>query len=323
MEKIRPKIGLALSGSSGRAIAHVAIIEVFQEHGIPIDIIVGCSSGGLIAAAYGAGTMSYVKDVFLNFKWKWLWDNMGFWGSKGGLFHWHNAKADFYKLTKGLKFEDMPVKIGVTASDIQSGELITISQGDVAKALKATVALPGFFEPMIIDNRILVDGGLVNIVPATPVRQMGADIVIGVDLALVKFLYQKKLWFWRIIRRVRRIMGIDYIQFEIIKPLKSLVLDKTRTNSSGVQKKKMVNMFRIFFWGVDHSFNVEEEWKEEMRSCDIMIEPEAKFNSGKLGVKNVQNVYDGGRAAALAAIPKIRELIKQFEEKHEKVAVKQ
>jgi len=313
MKSKKPKIGIALSGSAGRAAAHVGIIEVLREHNIPIDIVVGCSSGALVAAGVAVGTLDFIKSFSLNMSRKNLWKHLSLRRARGGLFNFDNAQSDktLKKLTKGLKFEDLKIKTGITASDIKTGELVTITTGDLAKAIKAAIALPGLFEPVIINGRILVDGGLVNVVPTIPTKQLGADIVIGIDLARTKFLYQRKLWFWKIIRRARRLVGIEYVQHQIISPLTSKILDTM--DLAGYHRKKMPNMFRIFFWGVDHSFDVEKELNEEQRTCDLMIEPDVKEWSGKWGLTNIHDVYLEGRRAGLAAIPKIQKLIKNFE----------
>ncbi|OGE89063.1 MAG: hypothetical protein A3J07_00310 [Candidatus Doudnabacteria bacterium RIFCSPLOWO2_02_FULL_49_13] len=317
----RPKIGLALSGSAGRAAAHVGIIEVFLENGIPIDVIVGCSSGALVAVSYAAGTMDAMRQISLTINKRILWDHVSLRGARGGLFHFHNPVAEdtLKKITKGLKFEDLPVKAGVTTSDIRSGELITITAGSLTQALKASVALPGLFEPVMINNRLLVDGGLINVVPALPTKQLGADIVIGIDLARTKFLYQRKLWFWRIIRSLRRLVGIEYVHYQIISPLTSKILD--RLESNGYKRSHVPNMLRVFFWGVDHSFDVEKELSEEQRACDIMIEPDVKTWSGKWGLNNIWGIYQEGRRAGLAAIPQIRQLMAKHEQETEKVKV--
>lgn len=313
----RPKIGIALSGSAGRGVAHIGILEVFDENNIPIDIVVGCSSGGLIAVAYGAGTMEWMKQTFYNFSWKWLLSIHSFWSARGGLLTSRKADSEYAKLTGGKSFEQMKVKIGVSAADIRTGELVTLTSGNVKEALMATIALPGVFEPVVIEGRLLVDGGLINVIPTVPTRQLGADIVIGIDLARNKFLYQKRMWFWRIIRSIRRLIGIEFVQHQIINPLTSKVVDGLE--NMGVRnnrRDKIPNMFRVFAWGVDHSFDVEKELTEENRACDLMLRPAVQERTNTWGVKEAEWVYQQGRQAALDALPRIRELIAEFEKKN-------
>lgn len=315
MNTNRPKIGLALSGGAGRAIGHVAVLEVLQENKIPIDIIVGCSSGALIAAAYGAGTLEFLKNFILDFTFRGLWTYWTFWGARGGLFHIHKTDPILQRITRGLNFEDLPIKTGFTASDIQTGELVTISSGDLIPALKATVAVPGLLEPVVINDRILLDGGLVNVLPTLPVKQMGADIVIGVDVAIAKFFYQRKNTIWRIIRASRRMLGLNHKEYETINSSNSKILD-TIKKQIGIKTKKVPNALRIFFWAGDHSFDVEKEWSEEQRACDFLIEPEVK-EFGQLGISKSRQIYEEVRKEAQEAVPKIKELIEKFE--HAKV----
>jgi predicted acylesterase/phospholipase RssA len=312
MENNRPKIGIALSGGAGRAAAHFGVIDVLLENNISPDIIVGCSSGALVAVSYGAGTRDYLFEQFKTMTQRRLWDYTSWRGARGGLFHLHKADPELKKLSGGKSLEDLRYKIGITAADIQTGHLVTITKGDIVQAIRASVAIPGLFAPEIIDNRILLEGGLVNIVPTIPTKQLGADIVIGVDVAKAKFFYQKKMPLFRFIRVFRRILGIDFIQHGIIGPITSQIMDRAE-KQLGIKKRYMPNAIRIFSWAVDRSYDVEEEWKEENRTCDIMIQPDVK-DTDKLEMTRAQYIYDQGRAAALAALPKIKELIRQFEE---------
>ncbi len=311
----RPKIGIALSGGAGRAVGHIAILNTFKEHNIPVDIVVGCSSGALVAVAYGAGTTEYLKGIFSHtMTGRKAWSLWTFWGARGGIFHMHKGDYIFKELTKGLNFEDLPIKIGVTAADIETGELATITSGDIIQGIKASIAIPGLFEPVVINNRILLEGGLVNIVPTIPVKQLGADIVIGVDVAKAPFFYQKRMPLFRLIRAVRRWLGVDLVRYSIINPISSLVINQME-KQLGIKKKRVPNAFRIFTWAIDHSFNIEEEWNEEKRACDLMITPPVK-HTGRIGTEQSQFIYDECKKSAEAAIPQIKELIANYEKVH-------
>ncbi len=313
MNHNRPKIGIALSGGAGRAAAHFGVIDVLLEHNIVPEIIVGCSSGALVAVAYGAGSRDYMYEQFQTMTMRRLWSLLTWRGARGGLFNLNKAEPEILEVINGKSFDSMKYKIGITAADVQSGHLVTITRGDVLKALKASFAVPGLFAPEVINDRILLEGGLVNIVPTIPVKQLGADIVIGVDVAKAKFFYQKKMPLFRIIRGFRRMLGIHFIHQEIIKPLTSLVLERT---DLGQKKSKIPNAVRIFSWAVDRSYNVEEEWQEENQACDIMIEPPVK-GTAKLELSQADHIYQQGRKATLAILPKLEKLIEQYEVQHE------
>jgi len=189
----RPKIGIALSGASGRTIAHIGVLEVFKENNIPVDFMVGCSSGALVAATFASNTMHDLKDELFDMTRQKFLSLLSAKDARGGIFHLNKAAAWFETYLNGLTFENAYPKLGFVAADINTGELINLTSGDMVKAINASVAVPGLFEPTIIDNRVLVDGGLVNIVPTKAVKDMGADIVIGINIAATKFIYEKRL----------------------------------------------------------------------------------------------------------------------------------
>jgi NTE family protein len=306
----RPKIGVALSGASGRAIAHIGVLEIFQENGIHIDYLVGCSSGSLIASSYATGTMEFLKNVFktMNFsKMLSLWTTKD---AQGGLFHLHKAHAEFEGITLGKSFQDVSPTLGFVATDIETGELINITSGNLTKALKASIAVPGLFEPVVLEGRVLVDGGLVNIVPTKAAREMGADIVIGVNIAATKFIYERRLPIWRGYKFVTRILGLQFFREKIWKKLSSRILFQFDTQSDVLNEEniKVPGVFSVLAKAMDHSLMISEQWTESDMACDLMIEPRVK-HYGKAEFHNLDKIYQEGRRAAQQAIPKIRQLI--------------
>jgi NTE family protein len=313
----RPKIGVALSGASGRAIAHIGVLEVFKENNIPIDYMVGCSSGAMIAASYAANTMDELKDMFNHLDTRKL---LSLWSTKdaeGGLFSMKTARSELQRITKGLTFEQMDhPKIGFVAADIDTGELVNITKGDMVEAFAAAAAVPGLFEPKVIDGRVLVDGGLVNIVPTKAVQDMGADIVIGVNIAATKFIYEKRLPIWRGYRLVTRVLGLQFFREKIWQKLSSRILFQFDSQSDVLQEKdvKVPGMFGVLAKALDHSLAISEQWTESEMACDLMLEPRVK-HYGKTEFNNLQKIYEEGRRSAQQAVPAIRELIAMYNRK--------
>lgn len=306
----RPKIGIALSGASGRAIAHIGVLEVFKENNIPIDFIVGCSSGTLIAASYATNTMTELKDYFLNLK---LTKLLAMWstdGARGGLFQSQKADGELSRFTKGLTFEQVNPKLGFVAADLDTAELVNITSGDLIKAFKAATAVPGLFEPEVIDGRILVDGGLVNIVPTIAAKKMGADIVIGVNIAATKFIYEKRLPIWRGYRFITRLLGMQFFRERVWPKLSSRILFQFDSQSDALQEKdiKVPGMFSVLAKAMDHSLKISEQWTDSDMACDLMLEPRVK-HYGKTEFDSLDKIYEEGRKAAQQALPKIRELM--------------
>lgn len=311
--KKRPQIGIALSGASGRAIAHIGVLEVLKENNIPIDIMVGCSSGALIASAYATDTMDVLKDIFYNLNLPRLLNLWSTKDAKGGLFHLHNGDPEINKLTKGLNFDQVHPRLGFVAADINTGELINITKGDLNTAFKASVAVPALFEPVVIEGRVLVDGGLVNIVPTKAAREMGADIVIGVNIAATKFIYEKRLPIWRGYKFVTRLLGLQFFREKIWPKLSSRIFFQFDTQSDALQQKdvEVPGMLTMLSMALDHSLHVSEQWTDSEMACDLMLEPRVK-HFGKTEFSSLDKIYLEGRRAAEQALPKIRELIANF-----------
>ena len=317
----RPKIGIALSGASGRAIAHIGVLEVFKENNIPIDYVVGCSSGALIAASFISNTMPELKDELFDMTTQKLFGLMTAKDARGGLFHLNKASQWFEKYVDGLTFESSQPKLGVVAADINTGELINITHGDMLRAISASVAVPGLFEPTIIDNRVLVDGGLVNIVPTKAVRDMGADIVIGINIAATKFIYEKRLPIWRGYKFITRLLGLQFIREKIMPILSSRFLFQFDSQSDMLDQEtvKIPGVLTMLTKALDWSLQASAAWTDSEMACDLMLEPRVK-HYGKTEFSSVERIYIEGRKAARNALPEIRKLIDNYKREKNRIS---
>jgi NTE family protein len=307
----RPKVGVALSGASGRAIAHIGALEVFKENNIPVDCIVGCSSGALIAASYAIGTMNEMKSIIFDMTFPKMFRMWSLRNASGGLFHLHAADEVMMRISKGLKVEDIKhPKLGLVATDLETAQLINIQAGDMLSAFKASVAIPGLFEPTVINGRILVDGGLVNIVPTKVAKEMGADIVIGINIAATKFIYEKRLPIWRGYRFLTRLLGLQFLREKILPMLSSRLLFQFDSQSDLLEEEdiKVPGMLTVLAKALDHSLIISEQWKESDMACDLMLEPRVK-HFGKVQLGKLEEIYLEGRRAASAVIPEIKKII--------------
>jgi len=182
MLKNKPKknIGLVLSGGAVLGIAHLGVLKVLEENDIPVDIIVGTSAGSLVGAFMAAGYSSdQLFDMVRNLSWskisKLTIPKMGLLDSKQ-LEHYIDSelgRIDFLNLQK---------KFAAVAVDITTGGQVVFIDGIVSQAVRASCAIPGVFTPLVQDNRILVDGGVLNFLPTDVARKMGADYIIAVKL---------------------------------------------------------------------------------------------------------------------------------------------
>ena len=176
------RLGLALSGGAARGMAHVGVLKVLAEEGIPIDCIAGTSAGALVGGAYAAGmSLAELEDVAHNLRWR---DVGRMTLSRLGI--QSNARMEDYIRARFplTRFEQLRIPFAAVATDLQTGEAVVMSgEGELAFAIRASCALPGWYVPVADESgRQLVDGGLVANVPTEAVRALGAEVVLAVDV---------------------------------------------------------------------------------------------------------------------------------------------
>jgi len=176
------KVGLALSGGGARGFAHIGVLKVLVENGIPIDMIAGTSAGAIVGGAYAAG-MSVGEIVAMAARIGWMNMTRPSLSPLGAL---SNAPMAAF-LTRELpvhKFEELKVPFAAVAYDLTAGrELVYKDAGDLIFAVRASCAVPGVFAPLRNEHgHLIVDGGVTSVLPVGIVREMGADVVIAVDL---------------------------------------------------------------------------------------------------------------------------------------------
>ena len=174
-------IGLALSAGGARGFAHLGVVRALIDNGIRFDIVAGTSAGSFVGAALASGMA--VGDI-LRIGRRVSWFNMtGLSYSPRALLS-NVAMGSFIRQNfSAERIEDLPVRYAAVACDINSGEEVVLDRGDVAFAVRSSCAVPGVFTPVISeDGRMLIDGGVLNPLPANVVKAMGADMVIGVDV---------------------------------------------------------------------------------------------------------------------------------------------
>ncbi|MGH9592225.1 MAG: patatin-like phospholipase family protein, partial [Bryobacteraceae bacterium] len=179
--KGRARVGLALSGGFARGIAHIGVLRVLEEQGIPVDCIAGTSVGALIGAAYASGTtldkmaLEGIATKFSDFG-RWTLSRLGLASNM--------RLEDFLaKFTPCKTFEELTLPLAVAATDLGSGNTAYFTSGDLVKAIRASCAYPGLFVPVVVNGRTYVDGFVTEPVPVEGARRLGADLVIAVHLA--------------------------------------------------------------------------------------------------------------------------------------------
>ena len=178
----RPKIGLALGSGSARGWCHIGIIEALSEKGIAPDIVCGCSIGAMVGAAYVADRMSPLKDWVLALKWREIASSISVGLSRGGLIDGDVFKDLMVKLNIDAPIESYATPFASVATDLSTGREIWLRDGPIHEAVRASMAMPGIFSPAHNGDRWLLDGGLVNPVPVSTCRALGAEIIVAANL---------------------------------------------------------------------------------------------------------------------------------------------
>ena len=177
----RPRIGLALGSGSARGWSHIGVIRVLERAGISPDIVCGTSIGALVGAAYAAGELDRLEPWVKGLTWTGMLSMLDF-KMGSGLIEGSKLIEFFRSHFKDEGIAHLNKPFAGVATELYTGREVWLREGSVIEAVRASMAMPGLFTPVQQDGRLLVDGGLVNPVPVSLCRAMGADIVIAVDL---------------------------------------------------------------------------------------------------------------------------------------------
>jgi NTE family protein len=181
----KPRIGLALGSGSARGWAHIGAIRALEERGIKPDLVCGTSIGALVGAAYASGKLDQLEKWVTGLAWTGVVRLMDLtW--KGGLIRGNRLFTLFRAMFEERDIADLPIPFGAIATELYSGRELWLRHGKVLDAVRASCAMPGLFTPVVRDEVVLVDGGLVNPVPVSMCRALGAELVIAVDLSWSK-----------------------------------------------------------------------------------------------------------------------------------------
>jgi NTE family protein len=177
----KPVVGLALGSGSARGWAHIGVLRALEEAGIRPDLVCGASIGAVVGSAYALGELDRFEKWALGLTGRTVWSFMDF-KLAGGMLKGERVIDFFRRNFSDRDIEALDIPFAAVATALHSGTEVWLRSGSTADAVRASMALPGLFTPAQRDGRLLIDGGLVNPVPVSLARAMGADIVIAVDL---------------------------------------------------------------------------------------------------------------------------------------------
>lgn len=190
----KPVIGLALGGGAARGFAHIGVIRTLMAHGIVPDVVVGTSIGAVVGGAYAAGQLDTLEEWARSLQMRNILGYLDIRLNGSGLIGGEKLAAQLEASLGRTAIEDLPMKVATVATEIRTGHEIWLTHGSLVDAMRASYALPGIFAPVLIGDRWLVDGAMVNPVPVSAARALGAEIVIAANLSSDVFTHSTTIY---------------------------------------------------------------------------------------------------------------------------------
>jgi NTE family protein len=293
----KTRIGLALGSGGARGSAHVGVLKVLEENHIKPDVIAGTSMGAQIGGLYAAGiSTSDLVDT---------WESISFakvartllptipwsgWSSGSSIVN------TLHRLIGDIKIEDLLIRYGAVATDLETGLPYTITEGEVVRAIRASLSVPGLFTPVWIDGHLLVDGGVTNPLPVNTARQLGADVVVAVDVLVPP--------------QEVHVSGIPIPDYHYHERILGIVKGGM---ASALSEEKSFSRFYPSVFGVLFQMSTIfqkriSDLSLQVNRPDVLIRPDFSpnppcYSSAKSGIK-------AGEQAARRALPKILKLLR-------------
>lgn len=301
-----PRIGLALGGGSARGWAHIGVIQALEDAGIHPAIVAGCSIGAVVGGCYAAGKLDLLTQFALGLTKRRVMGLLDLRLSGSGLIGGDRLRRRLLADLGERRVESLPVRFACIATELGTGHEVWLTRGPLVEAIRSSYALPGIFPPVSLDGRLLMDGTLVNPVPVNLARGLGADLVICVNLNCDP--------------RVRGGLiepdGPDPVGVIVAGAVEQRrrrgLLNAVRTRMRGAARPRQPEappgIARVMF----EAFNITQDRISRARlerdPPDLSIRPELE----RMGLFEFHRAAEGialGRAAARAALPRIRAMI--------------
>lgn len=327
-----PKIGLALSGGAACGMAHIGALKAIEEESIPIGMVAGTSVGALIGACYAQEmNCSALEDMVLGADWKTaarLFDIYLILLGKGFI-HEQKIKSILMSIIGDVNFEDLEIPLAVVAADLQSMEEVVISKGRVLEGVRASISMPVMFPPVKWGNRFLIDGGVVNPLPVDVVRNMGATIVVAVNVLTVAQLkkvekpVEKKaemrpsprtenthLPSVTVQKKINRLVRGHKDRIRIFDELSHIAETKIYAHRSRIDRHSPSIFYVLgqLLHAMEH-----ERMKLAIKNADILISPNVS-NIGTFGFDKSREAIVQGYRAAKDMLPQLQEMIRRSQD---------
>jgi len=316
------KFGLALGSGSARGMAHIGVIQVLETYHIPIDMIAGTSIGSVVGAVYATGaSIGKMKKAALAMKHGKSFALFDPTIPRSGLISGNRVEETLNSIAlKDKTFDDLKIPFSAVATDIKTGAKVILNQGSMIKAVRASVSIPGIFTPVKYQDYYLVDGGVVDPVPADVVQKMGADIIIAVSLtekspkSIIMMVNKETGDLKEVEDSFTFGINIKEIQkFKTVEKITSLVEKEVTSlgeKIKGVKKKfEGPHIIEVISKTVD--IMEKEITSRGLDKADVIIVPFGIEGISLFEFDKADICIKGGIDAALAKIPQIKEVIKE------------
>lgn len=317
----KKKIGLALGSGAARGLAHIGVLKILTANQISIDFIAGSSMGALIGALYASGlSIEQMEDIACNTDWKLTAKMFTPTLPWAGLVEGNRIREFIRTLVGDKNINDLQIPFAAVATDVQTGEEIVIENGSLIEAVRASISIPGVFTPVRHQNRFLVDGGVVNPVPADVARNMGADIVIAVNVRSSLDVTARNIILPDVTSKKQTRQALT----STILNTRLAAYVKDKVDLSGVvsvveslsEKKKLLekkfsgpNIIEIIMQTISIMENKIIKMRFEQTPPDILIKPPIE-NFGLMEFYKARELIKIGENAMEPVIPLIKQLLK-------------
>lgn len=299
--KKKKRIGLVLGSGSARGWSHIGVIKCLREADIPLDIVCGSSMGAVVGGAYAAGILNSLEDLARDFSWLDFLKFMDVSLSRRGLLEGDRITDFFREKISNVMIEDLPLPYGAVAVDLHTGKEVCFRKGPLLDAMRASFSLPGVFTPFHRGQQWLIDGGLVNPVPVSLCRSMGADVVIAVNLndgIVEKNIFRKNS---NINNKAIQEKLLDVFRSDFLSANFSFIKKADRSDQ---QKEKTPNMIEVMAKSIYIMQDRITRQRLLVDPPDVLISPRLS-GIGLLEFNKANETIEEGRVSARNMIPSI------------------
>lgn len=317
-ENYTPKLGLALSGAAARSAFYVGFLEYLQEQEVPVSVIAAQSGAAVVAMSYACGTLRRLKQDVLSTDYSALRRLITVRSKEGGGLYSLDSLEEYARghWSAGKTFEQADTRLCFTATNLSTGELVTLATGDLAHAVRVSCSVPGLFVPVRWGNHQLVDGGLLSFIPGQLARDAGADVVIGVSVRATKHIFlPSQIKLKGVYNAIRDRVRTSVIARGLLRTRRVLsggALEEDMFDSSLFTEEPVrQSILQVVSRSLDLAVQANKETlhADSNFGCDFVIREGVGSFGDSVSMSKMERLYKEGRQSAEENLPKILELL--------------